>query len=108
VEELVDINPWQGLRFGNLEPVEAAGLERYPVAGALYDVHLSDQGLTVKRNGKPLFAATVPVEIRQVQFHGDRVQCEVRAGHPGQLRIGAGEPRSFPAGLTRFDGRGAR
>jgi hypothetical protein len=104
VEELIDINPWHGLRFGNLEPVDAAGLERYPVAGALYDVQLSDQGLTVKRDGKPLFAATVPVEIRQVQFRRDRVECEVRAGSPGQLRICAGEPRTFAAGVTRFDG----
>ncbi|MEI6781434.1 MAG: trehalase family glycosidase [Verrucomicrobiota bacterium] len=105
VEELIDINPWHGLRFGNLEPVEAAGLERYPVAGALYDVQLSDQGLTVKRDGKPLFAAAAPVEIRRVEFRGDRVQCEVRAGRPGQLSIGANEPLAFAAGLTRFEGR---
>jgi hypothetical protein len=67
-------------------------------------VQLSDQGLTVKRDGKPLFAATVPAEIRGVQFRGKRVQCEVRAGRPGQLRIGTGEPRTFAAGVTRFDG----
>jgi putative isomerase len=105
VEELIDINPWHGLRFGNLEPIEAAGLERYPVGGALYDVQLSDQGLTVKRDGKSLFTATVPVEIRQVQFRNDRVQCEVRAGRPGQLRIGTGQPRDFATGLAHFEGR---
>jgi len=103
VEELIDINPWQGLRFGNLEPVQAAGLERYPVAGALYDVRLSDQGLTVKRDGRPLFATTAPAEIRQVQFPGHRVRCEVRAGRAGQLRVGTGAPRTFGAGVTRFE-----
>ena len=105
VEELVDINPWQGLRFGNLEPVQPAGLERYPIAGARYDVQLSEQGLTVKRDGRPLFATTLPAEIRQVQFLGKRVRCEVRAGRTGQLRIGTGEPRTFAAGVTRFDER---
>jgi len=105
VEELVDINPWRGLRFGNLEPVQPAGLERYPIAGARYDVQLSEQGLTVKRDGRPLFATTLPAEIRQVQFLGKRVRCEVRAGRTGQLRIGTGEPRTFAAGVTRFDER---
>jgi hypothetical protein len=105
VEELIDINPWHGLRFGNLEPVQPAGLERYPIAGALYDVQLSGEGLSVERNGQPLFAATAPVEIRHVQFRGNRVQCEVRAGRAGQLRIGTTEPRAFGPGLTRFEKR---
>jgi hypothetical protein len=29
IEELIDVNPWQGLRFGNLEPVAPAGILRY-------------------------------------------------------------------------------
>jgi hypothetical protein len=68
IEEFIDANPWHGLRFGNLEPVEAGGIERYPVGGALYDVSLSSGGLHVKRNGKALFATDVPVEIRHVVF----------------------------------------
>ena len=32
IEELIDINPWHGLRFGNLEPVAPAGIRRYFVA----------------------------------------------------------------------------
>jgi hypothetical protein len=105
VEELVDASPWHGLRFGNLEPTEPAGLARYPVAGALYDVQLSQQGLVVRRAGKPLFAATTPVEIRQVEFRGGRVRCEVRARAPGQLRIGTGGALPYVAGLTCLTGR---
>jgi hypothetical protein len=105
VEELVDASPWHGLRFGNLEPSEPAGLARYPVAGALYDVQLSEQGLVVRREGKPLFQATTPVEIRHVEFHGNRVRCEVRARQSGQLRIGTGEAQPYSSGLTHLSGR---
>lgn len=105
VEELVDANPWHGLRFGNLTPSEPAGIARYPVAGALYDVQLSAQGLVVRRDGKPLFNATTPGEIRKVEFHRGAVRCEVRSGQAGQLRIGAGTARPYVAGLTRFEGR---
>jgi hypothetical protein len=47
VEEIVDANPWHGLRFGNLAPVEAGAIERYAIAGALYDIELSNDGLLV-------------------------------------------------------------
>ena len=36
LEELIDINPWHGLRFGNLDPVEDAWIERYYVSGSYY------------------------------------------------------------------------
>ena len=81
------------------------GIARYPVAGALYDVQLSAQGLVVRRDGKPLFNATTPAEIRNVEFHRGAVRCEVRSGQAGQLRIGAGAARPYAAGLARCEGR---
>lgn len=105
VEELVDASPWHGLRFGNLAPSAPAGIARYPVAGTLYDVQLSDQGMEVRRDGKPLFSATTPVEIRKVEFHRGAVRCEVRASRPGQLKIGTGTARPYTAGLTRCEGQ---
>ena len=61
IEEFVDINPWHGLRFGNLRPVEAGAIERYPIAGALYDVEMSNDSLRVRRNGQQIFAASAAV-----------------------------------------------
>jgi hypothetical protein len=105
VEELIDANPWHGLRFGNLEPVQDGAIERYPVAGALYDVSVSARGLAVSRDRKPLFTADAPVEIRHAQFEGDRVRFELRSARPVKLRVGRGEPQVFQAGVTRGSGR---
>ena len=97
MEELIDANPWHGLRFGNLSPVEEAGIERYPVGGAQYDVKLSPEGMQVKRDGKALFSTNVPVEIRHVVgTHG-----EIRASRAGKIWIAGGAAREFPAGISR-------
>jgi len=104
VEELIDANPWHGLRFGNLMPVEDAEIVRYPVAGSLYDVSISSSSLEVRRDGKLLFSASSPVEIRHVVYQGKQVKGEIRASRETQLRVGAGEPLRIPTGTSPFKG----
>jgi hypothetical protein len=106
VEELIDCNPWHGLRFGNLNPVEEADIERYFVSDSYYDVFLSDKHLEVRRDGRFLLAANGPVEVRHVAFTdspsaGSRVKFEVRASRAVNLRIGKAAPREYPQGLTK-------
>ena len=101
VEEYIDINPWHGLRFGALEPVEAGAIERYPVARALYDVEMSNAGLHVKRDNRPLFTTDAPAEIRHVRFSRGRVDFEVRARQPVKVKVANGEAREFAPGTER-------
>jgi hypothetical protein len=105
VEELIDANPWHGLRFGSLEPVEAASIKRYPVQNNLYDVDLSDNGIEVQRDGKLLFSADIPVEIRHVSIQNGAVECEIRSKRAGTIRIGAGGAKAFPVGVTKLSGQ---
>jgi glycogen debranching enzyme len=101
IEELIDINPWHGLRFGNLEPVAPAGIRRYFVSGSVYDVTQSSDGLEVSKDGQLLFATNGPAEIRHVEFAGDQVRFELRAGKPVKVRVRNNPARDFPAGLTK-------
>jgi hypothetical protein len=103
LEELIDINPWHGLRFGNLDPVEDAEIERYYVSGAHYDVALSFKHLEVRRDGRFLLAADGPVEVRQVSFRGGRMKFEVRASRAVKLRIGKGATREYLPGVTKSE-----
>ncbi len=105
VEELIDANPWHGLRFGTLEPVKEASIERYPMQSNLYDVNLSEKGIEVQRDGKMMFAAGPPVEIRQVTIQNRTVECEIRSNRDGKIRIGAGTAKAFPAGVTKMNGQ---
>jgi hypothetical protein len=105
IEELIDANPWHGLRFGSPETTQMAGIERYPIAGALYDVSLSPDGLLVARNGRELFRTDAPAEIRHVTFPGDRVDFEIRSARRVGLRVGGSRTEYFPPGLARGSGR---
>jgi putative isomerase len=105
VEELIDANPWHGLRFGSLEPVEEASIKRYPVQNNLYDVNLSDKGIEVQRDGKLLFSADISVEIRHVSVQGGAVECEIRSKRAGKIRVGTGSAKVFEAGVTKMNGQ---
>ena len=101
IEELIDINPWHGLRFGNLDPVEDAEIERYYVAGSLYDVFLSPKQLEVRKDGRFLFATDCPAEVRHVNFKDSRMQFELRAPRATRLRVGNGSFREYTAGVNK-------
>ena len=103
IEELIDINPWHGLRFGNLDPAEDAAIERYYVSGSHYDVSVSDKHLEVRRDGRFLLAANGPVEVRQVAFTGGRMKFEVRASRSVKLRIGNGSAREYAPGVMKSE-----
>jgi hypothetical protein len=101
LEELIDVNPWHGLRFGNLNPVADAGIERYYVAGSLYDVALSLKQLEVRKDGRFLFATDSPAEVRQVNFENGQIRFELRTTRSTRLRAGNGSFREYPAGVSR-------
>jgi len=102
VEEYIDANPWHGLRFGTLQPVQAGSLERYYVAGSLYDVALSAEAMEVRRDGKLLFAADAPLEIRHARLQEGRWHAEVRAARTARLRVGSAPAREVAIGVTRI------
>jgi hypothetical protein len=101
IEELIDVNPWHGLRFGNLEPVAPASIRRYFVSGSHYDVTQSSEGLEVQKDGQLLFAVDAPVEIRHVVFEGNQVRFEVRANRPVKIRVRNHPPREIAVGVSK-------
>jgi hypothetical protein len=104
IEELVDVSPWHGLRFGSLRAPEPSSIERYPVRGARHDVELTSDGLVVKRESKPLFRTSAPAEIRHVVIDGDEVLAEARCDRPIKLWIG-GAVTTLSPGVTKVRGR---
>jgi Trehalase len=102
IEELIDINPWHGLRFGNVAPIEEAAIRKYYVAGSLYDVSLSAKHIEVQRDKRLLFSCDAPVEIRHVKFDRGSVTCEVRSRSSATLQIGAETRRAVSPGVTQI------
>jgi hypothetical protein len=102
VEELIDANPWHGLRIGNLNPVEAGALRNYYVGGSVYDVEISSSHLQVQRDGGPLFQADAPVEFRKIVFHRNSVSFELRTARTINLRVGMSAAQRLSEGTHRM------
>ena len=102
VEELIDINPWHGLRFGNTAPIEDAAIRKYYVAGSLYDVSISSKHIEVHRDQRLLFSCDAPVEIVHVRVEGQSVRCEIRSRSAATLQVGARSRHPISPGITQI------
>ena len=102
VEELIDANPTDGLRIGNLTVSKASSIHGYSIAGAVYDVALDAKRFEVHRNGRRLFLSDSPLELKEVRFMGDRISATVRATTTARLKIADNGVQDIAAGVTHL------
>jgi hypothetical protein len=125
LEELIDVEPWGGLRIGTLS-AESASVKRILVGGAHWDVSAGPSGLTCLRENRLLFKTDGPAIVRDFSEDGggarftifsprpvvlywyasavgsareDGADVEAAGRDPSKIRISAGrhEVRLFPA-----------
>ena len=72
IEMLIDVEPWDGMRLGNLSGVEMA-IHGLILHDEQYDVATGPWGLNVKRNGKPWIKANKPVILRNLLQAGQDI-----------------------------------
>jgi hypothetical protein len=90
MEELADVTPWDGLRFGSVAPPETTVLRRLPLAGRVWDVRLGPDGLSVRVDGAHLFTSDAPIIARHVALERKVLSAEVTAVRSTALRTTAG------------------
>lgn len=84
ISELIEAQPWGGMRFGNLNG-EYASVKNFPVgSNDIYDVTM-DGGLSVFRNGDEIIKTEIPAMIRGYVLNGDTLYMEIIAENPGYL-----------------------
>ncbi len=84
LSEIVEAQPFEGLRFGNLAN-EAAFVEM-PLNEDIYRVSI-DIGLTIKRNGNTFIESTSPVLITGLHFNNNTLYFKLQAKTNGYLII---------------------
>jgi hypothetical protein len=85
MQELIDVEPTGYLRVGSLH-LPAAGLRNVRIGAHIYDVGLDD-GVQVRRNGKPLLDCTTRAVVR-VPIGGPADEpIQVAASGSGQLTL---------------------
>ena len=85
IGEVIEAQPWAGLRLGNLSG-EKASIENFPVGMDKYSVYVCD-GLTVQVNGRPFFESDVPVLITGLIEKDGCLEFNVDSTTKGTLKI---------------------
>jgi hypothetical protein len=90
LEELADVTPWDGVRFGSIAAPGTSVLRRLPLAGQVWDVRLGPDGLSVRVDGAHLFTSDGPVVARHVRLEQKVLSAEITAVRSTALRTTAG------------------
>jgi hypothetical protein len=83
---LLDAEPWDGLRMGNLHGVDM-GITGFPLHGAIYDVASGPWGFSIARNGELWIDFDRPAILRNLTQTQTEVACGIKMPGGGSLRI---------------------
>ncbi|MHB9025986.1 MAG: MGH1-like glycoside hydrolase domain-containing protein [Armatimonadota bacterium] len=83
---LIDVEPWNGLRLGNLSGQEMS-VSGVTIAGQRFDVTCDERGMTVQRNGMTWIETDRPVILRNLLQTERELSLQVTLPTGGRLRL---------------------
>jgi hypothetical protein len=87
VEEYLDFTPWEGFRFGMLEPERGGRITRIAIQGRHYDVEVSKSALILDEEGKEIIKTSEPAIFRHFLYSETDVSFEVKSLEENVIRI---------------------
>jgi hypothetical protein len=93
VEQYIDMNPWEGLRFGSLSPAASGEFRGARWENHSYDVTIGPEKTTLTRDGALRFEANAGVVVREYQATAHQVSFACASARP--IRVASAE---FEAG----------
>lgn len=105
MEQFIDENPWDGLRFGALQPPRQGQLLGVLWKGHRYDVTIGPALTSARRDGQTRFNANAGVVVRNYEIAPDVLSFSIKTART--TRIETMETKSSAVSLT-VDGGSAR
>jgi len=104
LEQYIDQNPWEGLRFGALDPPTGGEFRGAIWENHSYDIAIGPGRTELKRDGRLRFEANGAVVVRQYEQRSSRLSFTIKGEQPVQVTTA-----EFDAGEVnlRIDGRAA-
>jgi glycogen debranching enzyme len=87
VEEYLDVTPWEGFRFGMIQPESKGRLFRASIQGRSYDVQVGKGEILLREEGNEIFAVDGGAVIRHFLYSENEVSFEMRAIAKRQVEI---------------------
>ena len=85
LDQYADLNPWEGLRFGALNPAQSGQFRGVNWSGHTYDVTIGRDSTMLTRDGKVRFEANAGVVVRDYQVDSSHLSFRVKSVRPIQL-----------------------
>jgi hypothetical protein len=83
---LIDMEPWDGMRLGNLSGAEIA-LHGITLRDDRFDISSGPSGLSVRRNGKPWIETDRPAILRNIVAGESELSLHAKAAGGGMVQI---------------------
>ncbi|MGA9306187.1 MAG: hypothetical protein WBW31_12370, partial [Candidatus Sulfotelmatobacter sp.] len=87
LEQLMDANPWDGLRFGALDPGAQGRLDRVTWQDHIYSVSVGGGKTEVARDGRVRLQADAGIVVRSYEKSSSRVSMRIESKRDFQLAI---------------------
>ena len=99
LEQYIDVNPWEGLRFGALNPPTSGEFRRVAWGGHTYDVTIGPEKTAISRDGKARFEASAGVVVREYQVEPARLTFRIKGENPSRIATREFESGQFDLNL---------
>jgi len=82
LEQYIDVNPWEGLRFGALDPPAQGDFRRAVWENHTYDITIGSNRTALARDGRERFEANAGVVVRNYQTSASQLTFSLKAQRP--------------------------
>ncbi|MDD8019643.1 MAG: trehalase family glycosidase [Acidobacteriota bacterium] len=104
IEEYLDVTPWDGFRFGQLQPKTKGSLKRIGILGRNYEVEISPDGIKLIEEKKELIKTDGPAVFRHFLYSDREISFEIKSLKKRKINISLGQERQ---GQLILDGKEA-
>ncbi|MFC2164749.1 amylo-alpha-1,6-glucosidase [Acidobacteriota bacterium] len=87
VEEFLDFTPWEGFRFGSINPEKKGKLSRVAIQGRHYDVEISRGNVKLWEEGKEIISANGSAVFRHFLYSKNAVSFEIKCLESREVKI---------------------
>ncbi len=87
LEELIDITPWEGFRFGVLQPDSKGEVRRVAIQGRHYDVRVSSGEIRLMEEGREIVKSKGSMVVRRFLYNEQLVSFDVMTLAKRKIRI---------------------
>ncbi|MBM3310177.1 MAG: hypothetical protein FJY80_01575 [Candidatus Aminicenantes bacterium] len=87
LEEYVDFTPWEGFRFGVINPEEDGALMRVAIQGRHYDVIVEPKDIVLREEGRDILSLNGGAVVRHFLYAASEVGFEISAMKARKVKV---------------------